>query len=73
MRNTVIEEWTDEKGCIHRIETPLMTFLAEHTLEHIVRCKDCKHHSYWCEELETRVPLDGYCWMGEREEDAETN
>ena len=37
----------------------------------VVRCKDCKYHSYWCEEHETRVPLDAYCWLGEREEKAE--
>ena len=37
----------------------------------VVRCEDCKYHSYWCEEHETRVPLDAYCWCGEREEKAE--
>ena len=44
MPNTVIiQEWTDEKGRIHRIEIPLTTFLTEHDLEPVVRCKDCKY------------------------------
>ena len=35
----------------------------------VVRCEDCKYHSYWCERFETRTPLDAYCWCGERRED----
>ena len=81
MRNTVIQEWTDEKGCIHRIEIPLMTFLIEHNLEPVVRCKDCRYMAehydtdgnvpYWtCSEWDGGTDYDGYCHFGERKEDA---
>lgn len=79
MTNTVIQEWTDEKGWIHRIEIPLTTFLIEHNLEPVVRCKDCKYMTehydtdgnapYWtCSEWDAGTDYDGYCHYGERRE-----
>lgn len=74
MANTVIQEWTDEKGWIHRIEIPLVTFFIEHDLEPVVRCKDCK----WRGEPgcavrivdESDIPKDDdFCSWGERRED----
>lgn len=80
MTNTVIQEWTDERGGIHRIEIPLTTFLIEHNLEPVVRCKDCKYMTehydtdgsvpYWtCSEWDAGTDYDGYCHYGERRED----
>lgn len=38
----------------------------------VVRCKDCRNFSYWCEIHETRVdPESDYCSWGEKEEKAE--
>ena len=74
MTNTVvIQERTDEKGLIHQIEIPLMTYLTEHELVAVVRCKDCKY----LEEDECPwtgvIDWNGYCSRGERREDAETD
>ena len=86
MTNTVvIQERTDEKGLIHRIEIPLMTYLTEHDLEPVVRCKDCKYYlqsNEKCELVDTRLRFyetdktwtgDCFCSWGERREDAKTN
>lgn len=74
MTNTVIQEWTDEKGWIHRIEIPLTTFLIEHNLEPVVRCKDCIH--YWKNKPSDDVPVclaspkdDAFCSEVERRKD----
>ena len=74
MTNTVvIQERTDNKGLLHRIEIPLMTYLTEHDLEPVVRCKNCKY----LEEDECPwtgvIDWNGYCSRGERKEDVETN
>lgn len=58
MTNTVIQERTDEKGWIHLIEIPLTTFLIQHNLEPVVRCKDCKHY---------RTRWYGFCELIENE------
>lgn len=73
MTNTVIQEWTDEKGWIHRIEIPLTTFLIEHDLEPVVRCKGCKWGREACGNIECSVDFayHGYEWFcpnGEKEE-----
>lgn len=80
MTNTVIQEWTDEIGWIHRIEIPLMAFLIEHNLEPVVRCKDCKYNyhimfpsgeeEYICTKCnELPITADFYCAWGEREDE----
>lgn len=83
MTSTVIQEWTDEKGWIHRIEIPLTTFLIEHNLEPVVRCKDCRYyHIYWesnghtekgygaCDWInDNSVREDHFCSWGERRKD----
>lgn len=78
MTTTVIQEWTDEKGGIHRIEIPLTTFLIEHNLEPVVRCKDCRWGREVCGNIECSSDLNlppeyhGYEWFcpnGERKED----
>ena len=43
MTNTVIQEWIDEKGLIHRTEIPLMTYLKEHDLEPIRHGRWIRH------------------------------
>ena len=81
MTNTVvIQEWTDNKGLIHRIEIPLMTYLTEHDLEPVVRCADCKHQNtvmcplfVMAREYGVEINDQEYCSRGERREDAETN
>lgn len=73
MTNTVIQEWTDEKGWIHRMEIPLNTFLIEHDLEPVVRCKDCKYFNgnmKFC-DYSCQVRDDDYCSWGEREDEVE--
>ena len=77
MTNTVvIQERTDEKGWVHRIEIPLMTFLTEHDLEPVVRCKDCKYYyeqprgfSPICELTKTRTEKDGFCSWGKKKDE----
>ena len=60
-----IEEYCDIADLIEIIETQPTVDAVE-----VVRCEDCKSHSYWCEQFETRTPLDAYCWLGEKREDA---
>lgn len=70
--NTVIQEWTDEKGWVHRLEIPLTTFLIEHDLEPVVRCKDCKKwETINCPFARDFVKWDGFkfCAWGEKRED----
>ena len=76
MPNTVIiQEWTDEKGLLHLIEIPLMTYLTEHDLEPVVRCKDCRYfHKYGfkleyteCTHFDCDIAEDGFCAWGERD------
>ena len=79
-KDTVIQEWTDEKGWIHRIEIPLMTFLTEHNLEQVVRCKDCRWGREVCGNIECSVDCNlppeyhGYDWFcpnGEKMDEVE--
>ena len=80
MTTTVIQERTDEKGRIHRIEIPLMTFLTEHNLEQVVRCKDCRWGREVCGNIECSVDCNlppeyhGYDWFcpnGEKMDEVE--
>lgn len=75
MADVVIREWLDEKGWIHRVEIPLLTFLREHDFESVVRCKDCRFRQGekegFCYGIERYVSDDDYCSRGERVEDGE--
>lgn len=81
IRNILVQEWTDEKWCLHRIETPLTSAPTVDVVP-VVRCKECKYCDsgitedglglfYKC--LNGRsyggTTLDSFCSWGERRED----
>lgn len=78
VKETVVREWTDERGCIYITEIPLQVYLEGRNLVDavpVVRCKDCKWHN--TTEHEKCVAYDAfwvtdpndYCAWGERRED----